>query len=123
MSTLARRLRRVVPLPNIRLRLVPPTSADAVKGLDEVVFITTPDVTKTEIKSFLETVCGVSVRDVRTANYEGKKKRDKGGFHRKPDYKKAYVSLTERWFPPAVFRVKPASGTSETTRGASGASA
>lgn len=114
MSSVARRLRRIIPLPNIRLRLVPPTAADAVKGLDEVVFITTPDVTKTEIKAFLQTVCAVGVRDVRTANYEGKKKRDKGGFHRRPDYKKAYVSLTERWFPPAAFRVKPPASTGTT---------
>ena len=47
------------------------------------------------------------VERVHTANYEGKKKRDRGGFHRRADYKKVYVTLKERWFPPEAFRVKP----------------
>jgi large subunit ribosomal protein L23 len=42
-----------------------------------------------EIKAFLESVYGLRVESVRTLNYEGRKKRGKGGFFRRPDYKKA----------------------------------
>ena len=115
MSTVARRLGRVVPLPNIKLRLNPPRYAspdDASLGVDEVVFVTTPDVTKLEVRNFLETVHDVRVADVRTANYEGKKKRDRGGFHRRADTKKVYVTLRERWYPPSAFAVKPQGGSS-----------
>ena len=48
----------------------------------------------------------IGVADVRTANYEGKKKRDRGGFHKRADYKKVYVTLRERWFPPEGFVAK-----------------
>ena len=110
MTSVARRLGRVVPLPNLRLRLNPPrfdTPEAAARGVDEVVFVTTPEVTKIEVRAFLERVHGVGVERVHTANYEGKKKRDRGGFHRRADYKKVYVTLKERWFPPEAFRVKP----------------
>lgn len=40
------------------------------------------DSAQAEIKSFLERVYGVEVEKVRTANYEGKKKRGKQGFYR-----------------------------------------
>jgi len=41
-----------------------------------------------EIKRFLESVYGLKVEDVRTTNYEGKRKRRKTGFYREIDYKK-----------------------------------
>ena len=41
-----------------------------------------------EIKRFLESVYGLKVEQVRTLNYEGKKKRRKTGFFRQSDYKK-----------------------------------
>lgn len=41
-----------------------------------------------EIKRFLESVYGLKVEDVRTINYEGKRKRRKTGFFREIDYKK-----------------------------------
>jgi large subunit ribosomal protein L23 len=116
MSTVARRLGRVIPLPNIKLRLNPPryeSPADASLGVDEVVFVTTPDVTKLEVRNFLETVHDIRVVDVRTANYEGKKKRDRGGFHRRADTKKVYVTLRERWFPPSAFALKPQGGSGD----------
>ena len=83
------------------------TPEAAARGVDEVVFVTTPEVTKIEVRAFLERAHGVGVERVHTANYEGKKKRDRGGFHRRADYKKVYVTLKERWFPPEAFRVKP----------------
>ena len=48
-----------------------------------------------EIKSMLERLYGLDVKEVRTANYEGKKKRTKYGFFRAPDWKKAYVFLNK----------------------------
>jgi large subunit ribosomal protein L23 len=49
--------------------------------------------TKPEIKTAMETIFNVKVADVRTVNYQGKKKRR--GLHegRRPAWKKAYVTL------------------------------
>lgn len=41
----------------------------------------------------LESLYGVNVKTVNTVNFEGKKKRGKVGWYRKPDYKKAFVTL------------------------------
>lgn len=41
-----------------------------------------------QIKQFLERVYGLRVASVQTVNYDGKKKRRKTGFFKKPDYKK-----------------------------------
>lgn len=49
-----------------------------------------------EIKQFLERVYGLNVATVRTLNVEGKKKRGKHGFYRRPDYKKVYVTLNQQ---------------------------
>ena len=43
----------------------------------------------------MESVHGLQVDSVRTLNYEGRKKRGKQGFYRRPDYKKVYVTLKE----------------------------
>jgi large subunit ribosomal protein L23 len=51
-----------------------------------------------DIKALLTRVYGLDVEKVRTLNVEGKKKRTKFGFYRKPDWKKAYVTLR----PPAA---------------------
>lgn len=56
-----------------------------------------------EIKRVLETMYGLQVLKVNTLNMEGKKKRTKGTilYHRRPDYKKAYVTLKEPVTLPA----------------------
>ena len=46
-----------------------------------------------DIKSLLTRIYGLEVEKVRTLNVEGKKKRGKAGFYRRPDWKKAYVTL------------------------------
>jgi len=120
MSSIAKRLGRVVPLPNIKLRLNPPvfkSAADAERGVDEVVFVTTPDVTKIEVKRFLERAYGIAIADVRTSNLDGKKKRDRGGFHQRADVKKVYVTLKERWYPPTAFAAAAASARASTESG------
>jgi large subunit ribosomal protein L23 len=56
-----------------------------------------------EIKRVLESLYGLQVAKVNTLNMEGKKKRAKGSlaFYRRPDYKKAYVTLKEPVSLPA----------------------
>eukprot|EP00951_Prasinocladus_malaysianus_P047408 scaffold650339_cov45-Prasinocladus_malaysianus.AAC.1 len=56
----------------------------------EATFRTRPNATKQEIKGILEGVYGMDVASVQTINYEGKKKRSKYGFVRRPDWKKAH---------------------------------
>jgi large subunit ribosomal protein L23 len=51
-----------------------------------------------DIKALLQSVYGLNVEKVRTLNVEGKKKRGQFGYYRRPDYKKAYVTLR----PPAA---------------------
>lgn len=51
---------------------------------------------KTEIKKAVETIFdGVKVKKVRTMNYPGKKVRTRYGYGKRPDWKKAIVTLTE----------------------------
>lgn len=51
----------------------------------------------------LESIYGLQVERVNTLNMEGKKKRARGSvaFYRRPDYKKAYVTLKEPVTLPA----------------------
>lgn len=51
-----------------------------------------------DIKALLTRVYGLEVEKVNTLNVEGTKKRTKYGFYRKPDWKKAYVTMK----PPAA---------------------
>ena len=51
-----------------------------------------PLLPQTEIRNFLQTVYKVGVEKVHTINYEGKKKRAKNSFYRRPDYKKARLA-------------------------------
>ena len=53
------------------------------------------DATKPEIKKAVETLFGVKVQDVRVANVHGKVKRQGRYVGRRPDWKKAYVTLAE----------------------------
>ncbi|KAL4857731.1 50S ribosomal protein L23 [Chlorella vulgaris] len=88
-------------LPNLSLKPLPLTEAqqqvyEKTGFLKELVFKTAPSVGKVEIKAFLESVYGLNVTKVNTLNVEGKKKRGKHGFFRRPDYKKAFVEVSER---------------------------
>ncbi|KAL4448468.1 hypothetical protein ABPG75_005687 [Micractinium tetrahymenae] len=87
-------------LPNLVLKPLPLTEVqqqayEKSGFLRELVFKTAPSVSKVEIKAFLEGVYGLSVAKVNTLNVEGKKKRGKFGYFRRPDYKKAFVVLNE----------------------------
>jgi large subunit ribosomal protein L23 len=82
--------------PNLPLRLVLPVDrvAAAAVGVRDLVFKTLPTANKVEIKRLLTSMYGLPVETVNTANFEGKKKRSRGGFFRKPDFKAAYVKLS-----------------------------
>jgi len=51
------------------------------------------DANKIEIKDAVENIFKVKVAGVRTANFHGKKKRQGKYAGRRPDWKKAYVTL------------------------------
>ena len=50
---------------------------------------------KSEIKKAVETIFGVKVKKVNTMNLTGKKKRMGANVGKRPDWKKAIVTLTE----------------------------
>ena len=53
------------------------------------------DANKIEIKDAVEKIFKVKVESVRTANFHGKKRRQGRYTGRRPDWKKAYVTLKE----------------------------
>ena len=64
--------------------------------LNKYVFRVSPKANKFEIKQAVEKLFGKKVVAVNTANYEGKKKRERrADFGRKPHWKKAIVTLKE----------------------------
>jgi large subunit ribosomal protein L23 len=62
--------------------------------LNKYVFRVTPAANKLQIKRAIEVIFKKKVLDVNTANYAGKKKRErKADFGRRPHWKKAIVTL------------------------------
>jgi large subunit ribosomal protein L23 len=63
---------------------------------NEYLFIVDPKANKLEIKGAVQRLFGKTVEAVRTANYAGKKKRERrADFGRRPHWKKAIVTLKE----------------------------
>ncbi|HEX8233931.1 MAG TPA: 50S ribosomal protein L23 [Caulobacteraceae bacterium] len=62
---------------------------------NKVVFKVAPDATKTEIAQAIEELFKVTVVKVNTLNLKGKTKRWRGRTGRRPDIKKAIVTLQE----------------------------
>ena len=62
---------------------------------NQVTFRVAPDATKPEIKAAVEGLFGVKVTGVNTIRQTGKVKRFRGRPGKRPDYKKAIVSLAE----------------------------
>ncbi len=58
-----------------------------------VAFRVLRDANKIEIKDAVESIFKVKVESVRTANFHGKKRRQGRYTGRRPDWKKAYVTL------------------------------
>ena len=70
-------------------------SAMSAEAGNQVVFKVLPTATKLEIKHAVEKLFKVEVVDVRTVNMKGKVKRNRFGLSKKPNWKKAYVSLVQ----------------------------
>ena len=62
---------------------------------NQVVFRVHPDANKIEIKKAVERLFKVKVLKVRTGNFLGKTRRVGRSMGRRPDWKKAYVTLGE----------------------------
>lgn len=62
---------------------------------NQVVFKVASDANKLEIKAAVEKLFKVKVVQVRTLNVKGKVKRNRFGAAKKPNWKKAYVSLAQ----------------------------
>ena len=77
--------------------LAPVVSEKSYGLLDEnkYTFLVHPDANKTEIKIAVETVFKVHVTGVNTLNRQGKKRRTRSGFGKRPDTKRAIVTVAE----------------------------
>jgi len=77
--------------------LAPVVSEKSYGLLDEnkYTFLVSPDANKTEIKIAVESVFGVKVTGVNTSNREGKRRRTKSGWGKRPDTKRAIVSVAD----------------------------
>jgi large subunit ribosomal protein L23 len=77
--------------------LAPVVSEKSYGLLDEnkYTFLVSTSANKTEIKIAVEKVFGVKVLNVNTSNRQGKRKRTKAGWGRRPDTKRAIVSIAD----------------------------
>ena len=77
--------------------LAPVISEKSYSLLDDnkYTFIVAPDANKTQIKIAVEKVFNVKVGTVNTLNRQGKRKRTRAGFGKRPDSKRAIVTLRE----------------------------
>jgi large subunit ribosomal protein L23 len=75
--------------------LAPVVSEKSYALLDEnkYTFLVSPDANKTEIKIAVESVFKVRVTDVNTLNRPGKKRRTRYGYGKRPDTKRAIVTV------------------------------
>jgi large subunit ribosomal protein L23 len=77
--------------------LAPVVSEKSYALLDEnkYTFLVAPEANKTEIKIAVETVFGVKVTGVNTINRQGKVRRTRRGFGKRPDTKRAIVTVAD----------------------------
>ncbi|MBR8742169.1 50S ribosomal protein L23 [Nocardiopsis sp. MG754419] len=78
--------------------IVEPVISEKSYGLmdeNKYTFIVRPDANKTQIKIAIEKIFEVKVTAVNTINRKGKRKRTRFGFGKRPDTKRAIVSLAE----------------------------
>ena len=83
---------------NPRDVLVRPVVSEKSYGLSDLgkyTFIVAPGANKTQIKQAVEAVFGVKVTQVNTVNRPGKRRRTRYGWGKRPDTKRAIVSLAE----------------------------
>jgi large subunit ribosomal protein L23 len=75
--------------------LITEKSTQMKESMRTVAFQVDRSANKNEIKRAVETLFKVKVESVRTSNFHGKKKRQGRHEGRRPDWKKAYVTLKE----------------------------
>lgn len=78
--------------------IVEPVISEKSYGLmdeNKYTFIVRPDANKTQIKIAIEKIFEVKVANVNTINRKGKRKRTRFGYGKRPDTKRAIVSLAE----------------------------
>jgi len=78
--------------------LIAPVVSEKSYGLldeNKYTFIVAPQANKTEIKIAVETVFGVKVTGVNTINRVGKRRRTRAGWGKRPDTKRAIVTVAE----------------------------
>jgi len=82
----------------LKILLAPVVSEKSSRVADQarqVVFKVAGDATKPEVKAAVEELFEVKVAGVAVANVKGKQKRFRQGMGRRPNWKKAYVTLQE----------------------------
>ncbi len=78
--------------------LIAPVVSEKSYGLldqNKYTFLVRPDANKTEIKIAVQQIFEVTVTAVNTANRSGKRRRTRQGWGRRPDTKRAIVSVAE----------------------------
>lgn len=76
--------------------LIKPVISEKSYGLidqNKYTFVVHPDANKTEIKIAVQKVFNVSVTDVNTINRKGKRRRTRYGWGKRPDTKRAIVTV------------------------------
>jgi large subunit ribosomal protein L23 len=79
----------------LKVPVITEKSTDVKENLRTVTFKVLRDANKIEIKDAVEKIFKVKVKSVRTAIFHGKKRRQGRYSGRRPDWKKAYVTLQE----------------------------
>jgi large subunit ribosomal protein L23 len=79
----------------LRVPVITEKSTDYKENLRTIAFKVLRDANKIEIKDAVEKIYKVKVQSVRTAIFHGKKRRQGRFSGRRPDWKKAYVTLKE----------------------------
>jgi large subunit ribosomal protein L23 len=85
-------------IPDPRDVVLRPVISEKSYGLlddNKYTFIVSPDANKTQIKIAIEQIFNVRVIGVNTINRQGKRKRTKFGYGKRPDTRRAIVSLAE----------------------------
>ena len=78
--------------------LIAPVVSEKSYGLldeNKYTFLVAPGANKTEIKIAVEAVFDVTVTNVNTINRHGKKRRTRAGWGRRPDTKRAIVTVAD----------------------------
>jgi large subunit ribosomal protein L23 len=79
----------------LRLPVITEKSTHLKENLRTMTFKVARDANKSEIKEAVERIFKVKVESVRTASFHGKMRRQGRYSGRRPDWKKAYVTLRE----------------------------